>query len=210
MGAARLSWYFDYVSPFSYFQLVAHPELFRRADIALKPLVFGALLTHWGHRGPAEIPPKRVFTFRHVVFLARVHGIPLRFPPAIPFNPLNALRLTVGLGCGLDVVRTIFDFVWKEGRSPEDEWSELCARLCVSDADSLCNAPEVKAALRANGEAAIASGVFGVPTFEADGEIFWGVDATSMLGAYLDDPALFADPEMRRVTGLPAAIQRKM
>lgn len=209
MAAARITWYFDYVSPFSYFQLAAHSELFRREDVALKPLVFGGLLTHWGHRGPAEIPPKRVFTFRHVVFLARERGVPLRFPPAIPFNPLHALRLTVGLGCGLDVVRTIFDFIWKEGRLPTDEWPALCERLGVADAETLCNSPEVKNALRANGEAAIAAGVFGVPTFVVDGQLFWGVDATSMLLAYLDDPALFDDPEMRRVSHLPTAAQRK-
>ena len=209
MGTARLTWYFDYVSPFSYLQLAACPELFERGDVALKPLAFGALLTHWGHRGPAEIPPKRLFTFRHVVFLARERGVPLRFPPAIPFNPLNALRLTLALGGGLAIVRTIFDFVWKEGRSPNDEWSALCERLGVADAEALCSAAEIKAALRANGETAIAAGVFGVPTFAVDGALFWGLDATPMLRAYLDDPALFDDPEMRRVSELPAAIQRK-
>jgi 2-hydroxychromene-2-carboxylate isomerase len=207
--APRLTWYFDYVSPFSYLQLAVQPELFRRADVQLKPVVFGGFLTHWGHKGPAEIPAKRVFTFRQVVFHARELGVPLRFPPAIPFNPLQALRLTVALGSGIDVVQTIFDFVWKEGRSPGDEWAALCERLGATDADARCNAPEVKAALRANGEAAIAAGVFGVPTFEIDGELFWGVDATSMLLAYLDDHGLFRDPEMQRVTRLPAAIQRK-
>ena len=147
--------------------------------------------------------------FRYVVFHASELGVTLRFPPAVPFNPLHALRLTVALGSGIDVVRTIFDFVWKEGRSPSDEWAALCERLGATDADALCNAPEVKAELRANGAAAIAAGVFGVPTFEIDGELFWGLDATSMLFAYLEDRQLFHHPEMRRVTRLPAAIQRK-
>jgi len=207
--APRLTWYFDYLSPFAYLQLATHPGLFGGDNVALKPVVFGGLLAHWGNKGPAEIPPKSTFTYRQVLFHARELGVPLRFPPAIPFNPLHALRLTVALGSGIDVVRSIFDFVWKEGHSPTDDWSALCERLGVANADALCSAPEVKAELRANGEAAIAAGVFGVPTFVADGELFWGVDATPMLFAYLEDPALFDDPEMQRVAHLPAAVQRK-
>lgn len=210
MSASRISWYFDYISPFSYLQFATHPGLFRRADVALKPVVFGGILAHWSHKGPAELPTKRTFSYRYVLFRARELGVALRFPPAHPFNPLQALRLTVGLGSGVDVVQTIFDFIWKEGRSPGEEWSALCARLSVADADALCNAPEVKSQLRANGEAVNAAGVFGVPTFAVDGELFWGGDATPMLLAYLDDPALFEDPEMQRVTHLPAAIQRKL
>lgn len=209
MTTPRLVWYFDYLSPFAYLQLATHPELFGGNDVALKPVVFGGLLAHWGNKGPAEIPPKSTFTYRQVLFRARELGVPLRFPPAIPFNPLHALRLTVALGGRIDVVRTTFDFVWKEGHSPTDDWPALCERLGVADADALCSAPEVKAELRANGDGAIAAGVFGVPTFQVDGELFWGVDATSMLLAYLENPALFDDPEMQRVTRLPAAIQRK-
>ena len=209
MGTARLTWYFDYISPFAYLQLATQPALFERDDIELKPVVFGALLAHWGNKGPAEIPPKSVFTYRHVIYRARELGVALRFPRAIPFNPLGALRLTLALGCGIGIVRTVFDFVWREGRLPSDEWPELCERLGASDADALCNAPEIKAALRANGEAALAAGVFGVPTFAIDRQLFWGVDATPMLLAYLQDPALFDDPEMRRVSHLPAAAQRK-
>jgi len=205
----RLTWYFDYISPFAYLQLAKHRDLFARDDVALKPVVFGGLLTHWGNKGPAEIAPKSTFTYRQVVFLARELGVPLRFPPAIPFNPLHALRLTLALGGGIDLVRSIFEFIWRDGRSPNDDWPALCERLGAADAEALCNAPEIKAALRANGDAALAAGVFGVPTFEVDGQLFWGVDATSMLRAYLDDPTLFEDPEMRRVSHLPAAIQRR-
>jgi 2-hydroxychromene-2-carboxylate isomerase len=210
MGTPRLTWYFDYISPFSYLQLAAHPELFRRDDVDLKPVVLGGILANWRHKGPAELPTKRTFSYRYVLFRARELGVPMRFPPAHPFNPLSALRLTVGLGSRIDVVQTIFDFVWKEGCSLDDDWALLCERLGADDARALCAAPEIKAALRANGEAANAAGVFGVPTFEVNGELFWGVDATSMLRAYLDDGALFDEPEMQRVTHLPVAIQRKL
>jgi hypothetical protein len=53
---------------------------------------------------------------------------------------------------------------------------------------------EVKQALKDATEAAIARGVFGVPTFEVDGRLFWGVDAIPMLVAYLTGDPWFDGP----------------
>jgi 2-hydroxychromene-2-carboxylate isomerase len=62
--------------------------------------------------------------------------------------------------------------------------------------------PEVKAELRAATDAAIARGVFGVPTFELDGRLFWGLDALPMLRAALVGDAWFGGPEWD-TTGQP-------
>lgn len=203
-----LDWYFDYLSPFAYLQFSAHPDLMQRSDVNYRPLLFAALLNHWGHKGPAEIPPKRVHTFRLAAWLAAERGVPIRCPPAHPFNPLPVLRLTIALGAGYEVVKTIFDFIWAEGRSIDVEWPALLARLGVADAAPVLADEKVKATLRANGEAALAAGVFGVPTFVVDGNVFWGEDATGMLRAYLADPQMFETPEMRRIDSLPAAAVR--
>ena len=55
---------------------------------------------------------------------------------------------------------------------------------------------------------AIAAGVFGVPSFVADGNLFWGDDATNMFLNYLRDPLLFEDSEMLRISSLPMGITR--
>lgn len=201
--------YFDFVSPFSYLQFAGYPELFRRADMALRPVVFAGLLNHWGQKGPAEIAEKRKQTYRYVAWQARKLGIGLRFPPAHPFNPIHALRLAVALGATPEVVGTIYEFIWKEGRSVADEWGGLCARLKVDDDSALIGAPGIKEQLRNNGEQAIAAGVFGVPTVLVDGEKFWGFDATAMLLEYLANPQLFDTAEMRRIDALPVAAERR-
>jgi 2-hydroxychromene-2-carboxylate isomerase len=210
----RLVWHFDFISPYAYLQFAAHRDLFDRDDVTLAPVLFAGLLAHWGQKGPAELPTKRVHTYRQIVFRAAELGVPLRFPPAHPFNPLHALRLAIALGAGTRVVRTIFDFIWAEGRLPGEEWRALCAQLGVLDAGDAAQGEAVKARLRANTQAAIAAGVFGVPTFEVarpDGggtELFWGEDATAMLRAYLADPRLFELEEMRRVAALPEGARR--
>jgi predicted DsbA family dithiol-disulfide isomerase len=71
------------------------------------------------------------------------------------------------------------------------------------------SSPEVKEALRKNTEDAAATGVFGVPTFVADGEVFWGVDSTDFLKAFLADGSLLARAEMRRLDTLPVGAQRR-
>ncbi len=86
----KLDWYFDFVSPFSYLQLERFDRLPAGTEVTLKPILFGALLKHLNQRGPAEIPHKREFTYKHVQWQADQAGIPLRFPPAHPFNPVRA------------------------------------------------------------------------------------------------------------------------
>ena len=203
-------WYFDFISPFAYLQFESLAKLPAKLDIRFKPIVFAGILNHLQHKGPAEIQAKRRFTYRHVRWLARHHGIALEFPPAHPFNPLRALRLAVALGSTQAAIARIFRFIWREGRSLEDPagWQALTNDLRVDDADRLIGAQAVKDELRANGERAKALGVFGVPTFALDGELFWGFDATGMVADYVDDPAWFHAPAMARIDNLPAAAQR--
>lgn len=215
MSAAPLAWYFDFISPFSYLQWQRLKPLLRERENAgeppaqLVPIVFAAVLDACGQKGPAEIPGKREFTYRHVLWLARRAGVPLRFPPAHPFNPLPALRLSIAAGNTPEAVDSVFDWIWTHGR-PGDSVEALVPLLAALDipAEAL-DADATKAALRANTEAAIAAGVYGVPTLSLDGELFWGNDAFDFAVDALRDPAVLADEEMRRLTELPVGLQRR-
>ena len=203
-----MAWYFDFISPYSYLQFAAYPQLVRSAE--LRPVLFAGLLNHWGSKGPAELPAKRVQTYRHTHWMARRRGIEMRYPPAHPFNPIPALRLALALGSGFDAVKTIFEFIWKEGRAVAEEWPALVAQLGLTRAaaDAMIAEQRIKDALAANGREAIARGVYGVPTFDTGTELFWGLDATDMLLEYLEHPGLFDDAEMQRLANLPVAAAR--
>ena len=82
------TWYFDFVSPFAYLQNLRLEEFSSHIKIDRKPLLFAGLLKHWASKGPAELPPKRLFTYRHVQWMADRLDIPLRFPDRHPFNPI--------------------------------------------------------------------------------------------------------------------------
>jgi 2-hydroxychromene-2-carboxylate isomerase len=204
-------WYFDFISPFAYLQSEALQRFDGRLAIRPVPVLFAGLLKHWGQKGPAELATKRRFTYRQVQWLAGRNGIPFRFPPQHPFNPVRALRAAVALGASMDAIHTIFRFVWGEGRDPNDpaEWAELARRLNAPDLDARCNDDAVKSQLLRNGEQALAAGVFGVPTLAVEGELFWGFDATDMALDWLADPARFAAGEFARIDSLPVGAARK-
>lgn len=203
-----LDWYFDFVSPFAYLQSTQLERFAARAQLRCRPVLFAGLLKHWGNVGPAEIAPKRQWTFEHVAWLAHSHGIALKLPPMHPFVPLPLLRLSIVLGNRIDVVRRLFEFVWREGHVPADAgaFAALLDELGVEP--EALDAPAVKQALRENTEAAIAAGVFGVPTALIDGERYWGFDAAPMIVARLEGDRFFASDALRAARALPEGVQR--
>lgn len=205
---AVVRWYHDFISPFAYLQWPRVRALAETQDVHVVPILLAAVLDARGQKGPAEIPAKRTFTYRHVHWRARQAGVPLRFPAAHPFNPLPALRLALAAGNGIEATTAIYDWIWAEGRdaSTVQALAPLLARLGV-DAAALATA-DVKSTLRANTEAAIAAGVFGVPTLAVDDALFWGGDAHEFALAAIADPTLLDDPEMQRAVTLPIGITR--
>ena len=115
----QVDWYFDVISPFAYLASQRLDTLPGQISLRPVPVLFAGLLGHWHTKGPAEIPPMRRFTFRHIAWLAHRDGIPLRFPPCHPFNPLRLLRLAIVLD-DLTAIQRLFRFVWAEGRSADD------------------------------------------------------------------------------------------
>jgi 2-hydroxychromene-2-carboxylate isomerase len=206
----KIYWAFDLISPFAYLGLKQMPRLPTGIEVELVPTLFGVVLNHHGQMGPAEIEPKRRFTYRFVVWRARQMGVSFKMPPTHPFNCLNAMRLVVAAGSHRGAVETAFDFVFGQGRDVTDPavLRELAQALGLDDVNAALNDPAVKQSLRETTEWAIQRGVFGVPTYIAGNELFWGQDAFDMLVDYLRDPQGFDDEEMRRIDCLPVGVTR--
>ena len=207
-----VSWVFDVISPFAYLALPRLRRLPPNVELKVVPVLLAALLDHFGQRGPAEIPSKRRFTYRFVLWRARRLGLPLRMPPAHPFNPLAALRLVIAAGSDLQAAGTVLQAVFAEGRDVTDAAviGELAAQLGVRDPQTALADPAVKQRLRENTLWACSRGVFGVPTLVIGEELFWGQDAIDMALDYLARPQSFADPEMSRIESLPIAAARTL
>lgn len=203
--------YFDPVSPFA-FLMWKH---LREDDLGLEirpvPVLLGALLSHWGLIGPAEVPPKRAQTYRMCQWLADRNGIPLRFPDTHPFRSVEALRLLIAVDARVDAVDAVFEAGFVKGRDLTDgaELERLGGELGLSDVQDRIASADVKDALRANTEAAIARGVFGVPTLAIGEDLFWGFDTLDMVRDYLASPKLFQTAEMQRLGTLEYGVPRR-
>lgn len=206
----KVSWVFDVISPFAY---LAFPHLSRlppHVRLECVPVLLAGILKHFGQLGPAEIPSKRRFTYRFVLWRARRLGIPMRMPPTHPFNPLAALRLIIAAGSDARAAGTVLDAVFRDGRDASDAEviADLAGALGVADPQSALSEPAVKERLRTNTEWAISRGVFGVPTLVVGEELFWGHDAVDMAIDYLSRPDAFADAQMRAADALPVGASR--
>ena len=205
-----IAWYFDFVSPFSWLQWPSIRELAAQREVSVRPMLFGALLKQMEQRGPAEIPRKREFTYRYAQWRARQADMPLRFPPAHPFNPLPALRLCIAAGTTVEAVGAIFEWIWAHGRPADtaEALEPLAASLGIADVRAALAAPEVKAQLQANFERAVAQQVFGVPMLAIGDELFWGADAHDFAMDYLAHPEMFGEGETDRLGQLPVGLSR--
>jgi 2-hydroxychromene-2-carboxylate isomerase len=193
----RIEFFFDVVSPFAYLAFERLPQALEGCSYAVeyRPVLFAGLLEHWGQKGPAELEPKRAWTFRHTHWMAAQQSTPMQTPAEHPFNPLALLRLALACGPNRLVVEAIFHHVWRgDGADANDpaRLAELAARLAPPRDPA---GDDVKRELREATDAALAQGVFGVPTFLVEGRLFWGLDSMPMLRGLLAGDPWFDGPD---------------
>jgi len=186
-----IDFWFDPISPYAYLAFERLPDALEGLSYTVnyRPVLFGGLLKHWDHKGPAEIAPKRDWTYRQVLWTAHRHAIDMQMPTQHPFNPLALLRLAYACAGppGLPnrhVCRTILHHVWRGGGDPVDaaRLAQLTQQLAPRRDPA---GAEVKQALRASTDQAIGLGIFGVPTVQVEQRLFWGLDALEMVAASL-------------------------
>lgn len=196
----HIEFYADPISPYVYIAWHRLASLCDRRPgltVTVRPILFAGLLAHTGQLGPAEIPSKRVFTFKDVVRRCAEHGIPLVGPAGHPFNPLLALRTTLA-AADADRGRAFAAVLaagWTHGHDPADP--AVITRALTGaglDGPALVAAaadPIIKQRLVDATREAIDRGVFGVPTFAVCDELVWGQDRIADVEALLDghDPA---------------------
>jgi len=193
--------YFDYLSPFSYFffhrYFSMENEYNTLANWNFKPILLGKVLNHWGQKGPAEIPPKRLYLFRQCLRMSIKSKIEFQPPQMHPFNPLYALRLSTeqtskNFSDSLlqkKIIKILWEHIWAKGQPSDDP--DLLEKLMEKnglDGKALMIQSftrESKLEVNQSTEVAIKSGVFGVPSFlindpkrlnESD-ELLWGIDS---------------------------------
>lgn len=187
---ARIVFYFDFGSPNAYLAYKTIPAIEGRIGPAfeLRPALLGAIFKATGNQSPAvtlaSIPAKAAYEWRETERFVARHGLSaFRFNPAFPINTLQLMRgavLARNLGVFDAYVAAVYAGMWEEALNmgePEVFFAALDrAGLPTQTFRDHIGDPEVKQALIASTEEAIARGVFGSPTFFVGDEMFFGKD----------------------------------
>ncbi len=193
---APILFYFDFVSPYGYLGAVAVERLAATLgrSVTWRPVLLGVtVLKIMGLKALPDTPLKRDYVRHDLDRYARLLDVPFHRASA-PMQPLPAMRAFIWLAARDEALarrfgHAVFRAQWGEGRdmSSLDAVAALAESLGVDPVSLLAaiGSTPVKDALRVAVDAAVAAGVFGVPTFVVDGEMFWGTDRLPMLEQWI-------------------------
>jgi len=181
---------FDFGSPNAYLTLKVLPELLDRtgADLVVTPCLLGGIFKATGNKAPmlqyADIPAKLAYENLEMRrFIDRHDLTRFQLNPHFPVNTLLVMRGAIVAeeeGNLDDYVDAVNRAMWEDGLKMDDP--EVVATFLSAngfDGPALLartQEPGIKAKLAANTGAAVARGVFGIPTFFVGNEMFFGKD----------------------------------
>ncbi len=186
----RPEFIFDFGSPNAYFAYKVLPGLEARtgARFIYIPCLLGGIFKATGNRSPmvanADIPAKAAYEMLEIRrFIDRHQLTAFRFNPHFPVNTLLIMRgaaAAEAAGVLAVYVDAAFRAMWEDERKMDDPATvaETLNAAGLDGAGLLAAAatPEIKAALAANTENAVARGAFGIPTFYVGADMFFGKD----------------------------------
>ena len=191
---------FDFGSPNAYLTLGVLPAMLEKAgaELVITPCLLGGIFKSTGNRPPmlqfADAPAKMAYEHLEMKRFIQRHGLTrFRMNPHFPVNTLTIVRGAVVAaeeGDLLRYVEAVNRAMWEDGLKMDDP-DVIAAFLSANDFDGpamLARTQEdgIKAKLAANTEAAVARGVFGVPTFFVGEEMFFGKDRLDQVLEALD------------------------
>jgi 2-hydroxychromene-2-carboxylate isomerase len=195
----QVDFYYDFSSTNSYFAAFMLPEAAARTEANLRwlPIHSAALFRGTGFDVMAMTPRKARYLWRDHARYAELTGLPFRKPTRFPIKTALALRCTLAAkrlageaGPGELAAQTLSQALFRGYWERDEDIADpaVVRTLIPAEADQilhLADSTEVRNELRATTADAAARGVFGVPVFFVDGEMFWGKDRIDFVERWL-------------------------
>lgn len=182
----KLEVWIEYASTYSYLTVMRIGKLADAQGVSLEwhPFLLAPVRNEQvlGHPFP-DNSPRTAYMWRDLERRAARYGLPYRRPESYPVNSMRTARvatLAAEQGWCREFTERVFQLHWVEGQmigTDQNLASALRSLGRVPDATiERAESSEVKNALKAQTPLALQRGVFGSPSFVANGELFWGDD----------------------------------
>lgn len=191
----NLTFWFDVHSPWCYFAAHRVGDVARRhnCDVEWRPIHLPRLLDAIGGRKPLEANQAFVRWFKQdMVDWAEIPGLPFVQHPQYPLRNSRALRAcqyAADQGRGEAFAKRILRAYWAEAGDITDlaligAWGAECGLDAAAIRDAAIS-DDYKRRIEINTDAAIARGVFGVPTVDTGEKLYFGNDRLDLLDRHL-------------------------
>jgi 2-hydroxychromene-2-carboxylate isomerase len=176
---------FDVGSPTCYLAHRRLPAIAARTGAAVNyiPILLGGIFKATGNAPPGGVAPRGHWMNIDMARYAAREGITLALNPDFPINTITMMRILTavrGTAEFAPLCEALFAAMWETPRNLADPAVLVAALTAAGFAPEAllarAAAPEVKAALIAATDAAVARGTFGAPTFFVGNAFFFGQD----------------------------------
>jgi 2-hydroxychromene-2-carboxylate isomerase len=190
---------FDFASPNAYLALKVLPPILARtgATLTITPALLGGIFKATNNVAPfvrfAETPLRMAYERLELERFVDDHGLTaFRMNPFFPINTITIMRgamVAMRDGRLTDYVDVVLRAMWEERLNMGDV-DVVTAYLSANGFDgpamlAATQDPAIKAALVASTEAAVARGVFGIPSFFVGDAMFFGKERLGQVEAAL-------------------------
>ncbi len=184
--SGTVDFWYEFASTYSYPAAMRLEDEARKLGVAVRwrPFLLGPIFGAQGwNDSPFNIyPAKGKYMWRDMERICAAQGLTLKEPMRFPQNGLRAARMVLALPEALRPAFTrevyVANFAGQKDISDGDVLARILVALEVEPQPVLekAGSDEVKAALKAQTDEAIAKGIFGAPSFTVGDELFWGND----------------------------------
>ncbi len=185
MTAPTLEFWFDFASPYAYLSSQRLSGV-QGVEVRYRPMLLGPVfqLLHGTMEPPALRNPARwAWMQQDLPRQAKKYGVPFGLPSNFPRGSLLGTRVAM-LGEDEPWVGAFVRGLFRASFGDDADISTEAAVHAVlapltpraSQLLALSGAPETKERLKARAQVAVERGIFGAPTFFADGALYWGDD----------------------------------
>jgi 2-hydroxychromene-2-carboxylate isomerase len=188
----EVTFYFDIGSPYAYLAAERMHSVLPE-PVVWQPVLLGGLFKLTGRSSWALGDyRRRQAGMAEIERRARNYALPpMRWPDPWPTDYLTAMRAVTyafttdrGRGLAMSMFRNAFQTGCELSRQAGVLEAAAQAGIGGEELERATQDPAIKQRLRDATDAAYAIGVFGVPTFSIDGELFWGDDRLEDAAAY--------------------------